>query len=121
VGDLSDEIDGEALVIVPFDEVIEVHAQELELDAEMASKDKGVHYFYDLSFIPFLTKLEDADFHETLIEEPALILDDFDTAIFLSFQVEALYSLPEGTSPKVVNDLISISDVVFQDDSVVSF
>ena len=115
--------------VVRLDELVEVDAQELHCDAEMATEvEVLVHlddvvlllrvlsqrsaYFlktrHRLNTYPFLQVFQDLDLHQGLVMETLLVADDLDRHRLTSAVVTTVEYLSEGALAKSVDNLIAV-------------
>lgn len=117
----SHQVETKPFVVIPFDQVIQVNTENLELDAEMVTEDEIVKHLNDPRSLTTGRIVQHPDLNKSLLEESRLVLDDFDATVFFGLMVKALDRLSKGPSTKVVDHLVAIRDVVLQDHLVVSF
>ena len=87
----------------------------------MVSEDEGVFDTDDVSTASeCCAEFKNVYFHKALLEKPALILNDFDTAVHFILMVENFDRLAKGASSQIVHYLITIVDVVSQHYSIVA-
>ena len=112
-----------ALEAIGFDELVEIDAEQLSRDAEMASE---VEVFPDLQdavfliWIPSLQVLEDLDLDKSLMMEALLVANDLDSYHVSGFMVPAAQDLPERAFSKRVDHFVTEHDMVTLDDQVVA-
>ena len=133
MGEATNEMNTEALIIILFDQFIEIDAretrgdgrererervspQQFEGDAEMRSKVEGL---FDMDNIPRVVGIqlfemrENLHFNETLILETFLIAYDFQCHGFFLLMIEAAKYQSERTFAQRFHNLESITDVIF--------
>ena len=109
--------------VVDFEELEEVHAHELEPNAEVLSKDHivvEVNHIHDVLRVVFFQKLQDFKFHARLVVVLLLILDDLDGHIDAILVVETFDCRTERAFAKEALDLEAIADVIVGDDLIIA-
>lgn len=106
VGELPDQREAEALELVLLDELVEVHAEQLEGHADVVAEGEVLQHVDDvharvLVLLPQV--LQDADLLRGLPVEALLVADHLQSHVGLGFMVEGLHHLQEGERDTLIN------------------
>jgi len=115
VRELADQSDTEALKLVLFDELIEIHRQQLERDADVTSKREMFVHVNDISRIVCVDPaqlIEDADFFLRLSVKPFFIADHFQGHADAVLVVESVYHLPKTTFTNDLEDFVAVGNMI---------
>lgn len=125
---------------VGLDELVEVDAQELHRDAEMASEVEVFRHLNDMVLLlgvlqhlsapqlkanpyttnPFPQVVQYLDLNQGLVVEPLLVSDDLDRDGFTSAMVTTVQHLAKRSLSERVYNFVAICEMVVQDYQVVS-
>lgn len=106
------EPDGHTLEVVGLDELVEVHAEELEGNQQVAPEDLIVNYLNDVVvvvLVPVLQVLKNLEFNTGLVLKTFFVSNDFDGNHLLLFVVKALKRLPKTTATYLIKHLVPVS------------
>ena len=105
----------EALEIIILDELVQVDTQHLEDDAHMASEREAVldpHYVLAVVHVAIPQGLEDLDLDLSLLMELLPVLQDFEGYMLFSLVVIAAENHSECASSQLLENFISVQDLV---------
>lgn len=116
VGKLPDQREAKALKLVLLDELVQVHAEELEGHADVVSEGEVLQHVDDVHariLVLLLQVLQDTDLLRCLPVEALLVADHFQSHMCLSLVVEGLHHLQEEKEEHdaVINLRLDILDV----------
>lgn len=116
MGKLPDQREAEALKLVLLDELVQVHAEELEGHADVVSEGEVLQHVNDVHariLVLLLQVLQDADLLRCLPVEALLVADHFQSHMCLSLVVKGLHHLQEEKEEHdaVINLRLDILDV----------
>lgn len=100
VGELPDQREAEALELVLLDELVQVHAQQLEGHADVVAEGEVLQHVDDVHarvLVLLLQVLQDADLLRRLPVEALLVADHLQGHVGLGFVVEGLHHLERST------------------------
>ncbi len=98
VGELADELQREAGELVLLDELVEIHAQELERDAYVIAEGEGLDHVYDVQgvlLVLLAQVVQDADLFLGLAVEALLVAHDLERYVLACLVVVDLEHLAE--------------------------
>lgn len=102
LGYQAHQVQGQAIVVVQPEHLIEVEVQPLKHDAEMISMCEVLIHSNDVQFairvMVVIQELENVGFKNCLIEVCSLVLDDLDRHFHTSLQAGTQHYLAEGTT-----------------------
>lgn len=106
VGELPDQREAEALELVLLDELVQVHAEQLEGHADVVSEGEVLQHVDDvharvLVLLPQV--LQDADLFRRLPVEALLVADHLQSHVGLRLVVEGLHHLQEEKQGALIN------------------
>lgn len=122
-GEFADEKQWKAAKLVLFDELVEVHREELEHDAHVVPEDEAVEdadHEVPVVLVVLREMLEDADLLARLSSEARIVADDLQGHEAALLVVEALHHLPERALSEQFEELVTIADVVARAHNVVA-
>lgn len=111
----ADQADGDALEVVAFDKLIEIHTQHFKNQDQMLAEDKFLFDADDILFVfgVIVTQLlEDLRLDQSLLVEALFVSEDFKSSIFLILMIEALEDLAKAALAKPVDDLEAVADML---------
>lgn len=97
VGELPDQREAEALELVLLDELVQVHAEQIEGHADVAPEGEvlqHVDHVHARVLVLLPQVLQDADLLSRLPVEALLVADHLQSQVGLSLVVEGLHHLP---------------------------
>ena len=106
VGELPDQREAEALELVLLDELVQIHAEQLEGHADVVSEGEVLQHVDDvharvLVLLPQV--LQDADLLRCLSVEALLVADHLQSHVGLRLVVEGLHHLQEEKQDALIN------------------
>ena len=114
---------GTYIEVVDLEELEQIHAHQLEADAEMLAEDHIVvqmDHIHNVFGVILLQELQDFQLNTGLVVVLLLVLHDFDADLLLDLVVEAFDCRSERALSQEALDFVSIANVVVRDYFVVA-
>lgn len=115
MGELSNQRQAEALELILLDELIEVHAQQLECHADVVAEGEILQHVDDVHGVVLVLLpqvLQDSDLLCRLPVEALLVSHHLQGHVLVDFVVIGLDHLPKAPLPDDLEDLVPVSHVI---------
>jgi len=114
-GEPLDQVERKTLEVVHLDELVEVDRKHFEGDHEVLPKHKLIQPPDNILLVfrvLVIQVLHQFGFHQSLLVQPLFVLQDLKSAVLFVFVVKALENDSETSFSKLLNDLVSKSQVL---------
>jgi len=115
VGKLPDQRQTETLEFVLLDQLVQVHGEQLECDADVVSESKSLNHVNDVVcvfLVLFAQMFQDPDFFLGLSVEPLLIPDHLQRNVTVRLVIVRLDDLAKAALSDDFEDLVPVCDVI---------
>lgn len=121
LADFPDEDQIQSLKLAKFQKLIQIHVQEFKYNTYMVAELEGVFHADDMLAVVsvhLIQVLQNIDLYQGLSVVFSLVSDDLECHDLVVTVIYAFQYLPERPFPEYTNDLVSILDMVSNQDSV---
>ena len=121
--DLANQVGVDSLEVVRLDEVVQIVAEQFEDDAEVITEIHIVGHPYNeliVACVLVINVFENLHFDHGLMVKALLVSNKLDGHLAPSLVVDALHNLPEAPFPDDLQNLISVCNMVPNNEIVVA-